>query len=107
MLQRQQPLEVYKLATLRPCQSSCVAHGLTKQEHAGTGGRAAKFVCNIGQSCPVIAKEPTNLLQVRARLLGEFLMDSHGFHPVVTLRQDGSFKTPNFSFPKAIWPGPL
>ncbi|SFF21571.1 hypothetical protein SAMN04488523_13113 [Sulfitobacter brevis] len=40
MLQRQQPMEVYKLAALRPCQSTCVTHGLTKQEHAGTGGRA-------------------------------------------------------------------
>jgi hypothetical protein len=48
----------------------------------------------------VIAKKPANLFQVLARLLGQCLVIGHGFHPGVTLRQGGSFKTPNFSFQK-------
>ncbi len=64
MLQRQQLVEVYKLATLGPRQVPRVAYGFTEQEHAATGSRATKPASGHGQSGPMIAEKPADVPEV-------------------------------------------
>jgi len=64
MLQSKQPVEVYKLATLSPCQVPRVAYSFTQEEHAATGGWTTKHASGQSQSGPVIAEKPADVSEL-------------------------------------------
>ncbi len=70
MLQRQQPVEVYKLAALCPCQAPRVTYSFTEQEHASTGGRSSEPVSRPSKISPMLAEKLPDVCEFETSLVG-------------------------------------